>query len=231
MSREILAFGVFGGLAIAQAVAMWLATDHAAWATTADVIGVLTCLAGLAAVGCSVMIYASTGRPLWRLHRTALRFALSCTVLGLPLALIVSLAAAGWNNNISSAGVMQQFGQNLCLWLILATSVKLVVESAIFIHLRGRQPTPLRRSAVLLADNLGTTTMLRYFFGLVGGLLLPAILMAQPASDAGAVGYQSLFLYAIATVMFTALLIAEMIERHLFFATSAAAKMPGARSA
>ena len=72
--------------------------------------------------------------------------------------------------------------------------------------------------------------MLRYFFGVVGGLLLPTILLSQRATDGSANGFQSLFLCAMVTLVFVTLLAGETLERYLFFAASVAAKMPGASS-
>ena len=99
-----------------------------------------------------------------------------------------------------------------------------------FAELTRRQFTPLKRSAVLLSDNLGGTTMLRYFFGIVGGLLLPAILLSERSTLNGTEGFQPLFLCAIVALVFVTLLVGEFLERYLFFAASASAKMPGAAS-
>lgn len=228
LSREILAFGVFGGLAMAHAAAVWLAVGRPAWEKIADTFGLLTCIAGVAAVVCSIMIYERTGRPFWSLHRTATRFLLSCAVLGLPIALFVSLAASLWQEGFTAADIMRQYGQVLCVYLMSAAAAKLLFETAIFASLRRRQFTPLKRSAVLLSDNLGSTTMLRYFFGSVGGLLLPAILLSERATLNGPDGYHPLFLCAMVSLTFVTLLIGEFYERYLFFAASASAKMPGA---
>jgi hypothetical protein len=73
--------------------------------------------------------------------------------------------------------------------------------------------------------------MLRFVFGMVGGLLLPGILLSKRATLDGDAGYQPLFLFAIVILSFATLLAGEVIERHLFFAASASAKMPGAAAA
>jgi DMSO reductase anchor subunit len=231
LSREILAFGVFGGLAMAQAVTVWLAIGQPSWNPVVDALGIATCVAGVAAVICSIMIYARTGRPFWSLHRTGTKFLLSCAVLGLPIALLVSLAASVWRTDLTAPEVMQQYGQQLCSWIIVVTAAKLLFESAVFTELRRRQFTPMKRTAVLLADNLGQTTMLRYFFGIIGGLLLPAILLSERATLDGTAGFHPLFLCTIVFLIFATLLIGEFLERTLFFAASASAKMPGAASA
>jgi Fe-S-cluster-containing dehydrogenase component/DMSO reductase anchor subunit len=228
LSREILAFAGFAALAVMQAAAVMLAIRRPAWNDIADLLGIGTVAAGVAAVGCSIMIYACTGRPLWSLHRTATRFLLSCAVLGLPIALFVSLLVGAGHTDFTAADMMREYGQRLCGVIILTVVAKLLSESAVFAELRRRQFTPLKRSAVLLADNLGMTTMLRYFFGVVGGLLFPAILLSERATLPGTEGFHPLFLCAMVTLVFGTLLIGELLERYLFFAASASARMPGA---
>ncbi len=231
LSREILAFGVFGGLASAHAAAVWLTLSRDRSNVLADSLGLLTCLAGVAAVGCSIMIYASTGRPYWSLHRTATKFTLTCGVLGLPIALLVSLAASAWRPGVTTAAIMQRYGQDVCVGVVVAVVAKLLFESAIFLELRRSQFTPLKRSAILLMDSLGSTTMLRMFFGVAGGILLPLVLLSDRATLEGRAGYHPLFVCAIVATVFVALLVGEFIERYLFFAASAAARMPGATAA
>ena len=228
LSREILAFGVFGTLAIGYAAAVWLDVGHREWTQYSDVLGALTSVAGLAAVGCSVMVYERTRRPFWSFHRTLGKFALTCAVLGLPIALLVSLLASTGRSDFTAAGIMRQYGRQLCYWIMLAVAAKLLFESAVFVELRHRQFTPLKRTAVLLSDNLSMATTLRYFFGIVGGLVLPAILLSQKATVEGRDGFHPLFLCAVVALVFVTLLVGELMERYLFFAASAAAKMPGA---
>jgi DMSO reductase anchor subunit len=230
LSREILAFGIFGGLAMVHAAAVYLAIERLAWNSIADLLGFLTCTAGAVAVGCSIMIYASTGRPFWSLHRTATKFALSCAVLGLPIALLVSLLVGAWHLDFTAADIMGEYGQQLCRGVIMAAAAKILFELVDFAELRRRQFTPLKRSAVLLSDNLARATMLRYLFGTVGGLLLPAVLLVERARLDGADGFHPLLLCAMVSLAFLTLLIGEFLERYLFFAASAAAKMPGAAS-
>ncbi len=231
LSREILAFGIFGPLAFAHAVTVWLAAGSTGWDTAADTLGMLTCLAGLVAVGCSIMIYVSTGRPCWSLGRTTTKFLATCAVLGLPIALLTSLMAAIVGTDCTAAEIMRRYGQHVCVAVMVAVAAKLLFESAQFLELRRQALTPLKRSAVLLVDDLGSTTMLRYFFGIVGGLVLPGILLGQRATLDGHAGYHPFFLVAAVFLVFVTLVIGEFLERTLFFLASASAKMPGATHA
>ena len=227
LSREILAFGLFAALAAAHAVAVWMASDAPRMIPLANATGFITAACGLAATFCSVMIYAATHRPYWSPHRTGPKFFLTAAILGLPLALFVSLAACAGIPDLTTASIMQDYGQSLCRWLMAATAAKLLLEASILAHLNSRQTTPLRRTAIVLTGELGMTHTLRYFFGIMGGLILPMVLLSDKATIAGG-GYQSLFVGLVVALMALLLLIGEMLERYLFFAASIAPKMPGA---
>jgi formate dehydrogenase iron-sulfur subunit len=71
LSREVLAFGAFTGLAMVDAV----------WPHLPGLGGAVA-LAGLAGVACSVMVYAATRRPSWRAGRVAADFALTAAGCG-----------------------------------------------------------------------------------------------------------------------------------------------------
>jgi Fe-S-cluster-containing dehydrogenase component/DMSO reductase anchor subunit len=228
MSREILALGIFAGFACLHAGAIWLASSRPGWLRLADALGNLAALSGLAAVACSVMIYAKTHRPFWTGPRTAVRFFLTAIVLGAPVALLVSLAACYGSDQLSTHVIMHDYGQSLCRWLMIAVAAKLFFESCIFIRLGERQFSPLKRTALLLKGELSMTMLLRYFFGVVGGLLLPCVLLADRASSLSEVGYHPLFLGLLVLLILVLLGVGELLERYLFFAAAVAPKMPGA---
>ncbi len=98
LSREILAFGVFAACAFAFAVAVGFAKDRPHLVPLADGLGLWTALTGVFGVFCSVMVYVKTQRPFWSGHRTGSQFSLTCAVLGLPIALLVSLVACYGNS-------------------------------------------------------------------------------------------------------------------------------------
>jgi DMSO reductase anchor subunit len=226
LSREILAFGVFAPLALLHAVVVWLAADRPALIEWADVLGICTAASGTVGVVCSIMIYAATHRPYWNGPRTAGLFTLTSLVLGVPLALFVSLVACYWTDDLAAHSIMHDYGQSLCRWLMIAVAAKLMLESLIFARLWQRRFTPLKRTAMLLTGELSMTTVLRYFFGTIGGLLLPLVLLSDK-STAGADGYDSLFLIIAVTLIAGLLLVGELLERNLFFAASVAPRMPG----
>jgi DMSO reductase anchor subunit len=182
LSREVVAFGLFAGAALLG----WL--DPRAQAAAA--------LLGLFAVGCSVMVYAATGRPAWSAPATGLRFFGTAAILGAATMILVSGAT------------------RLHPFLIGASLVKLAGEAAVFRHLRGRQWTPLKRTALLMCGELSQVAGARFFAGLVGGVVLPAVAYWAHAP----LGY----------FIFVLTLLGECQERHLFFAATSAPRMPGA---
>ncbi len=228
LSREILTFAIFASFALSSAVSVWLAKARPSIVPLANTLGLLTALSGILAVYCSVMIYVKTNRPFWSAQRTGSKFLLTSLVLGIPIALLVSLIASYWSNAITPSMIMQSYGQSLCRWLMIAVTAKLTLEASVLLWLKKRQFTPLKRTALLLTGELSMTNLLRYFFGVMGGLLLPLVLLSEKATLPSTDGYQPLFMSFVVLLITGLLLIGEVLERHLFFAASVAPKMPGA---
>jgi len=228
LSREILAFGIFAMFALGNIVAVWLAKDQPNLLALADSLGFVTAVSGVFGVFCSVMVYVKTHRPFWSGPRTGMNFSLTCVVLGLPIALLVSLVACSWHNELTVPSIMQNYGQSLCGWLMVVVAIKLAWESSVLLWVKHRRFTPLKRTALLLTGELSMINMLRFFFGIMGGLVLPALLLTDRAIVAGADGYEPLFMGFIVLLIAGMLLVSELIERYLFFAASVTPKMPGA---
>lgn len=224
LSREILAFNVFAGVAtlyVASASLGLLA--HPVPIPWQNAAGAAAALSGIAAVMCSVMIYVDCRRPLWTLERTTSIFLLTCLVLGLPTSLLVSFIAAAFSSSLNIETVMTEYGTTLCKSLIVATSIKLLLEARIFLHLRDWQYTFRRRTALLMWHELRRTTLQRFGFGLMGGIGVPVALMA--ISESGF--YQNQLLVAGAILSVGLLIAGELLERYLFFVASVVPKMPG----
>ena len=230
LSREILAFGLFAGAAtVYVAAALADLSGFPVAVSWQRGLGGAAALAGLLAVFCSVMIYVDTRRPLWTLGRTTADFLLTSLILGIPVALLVSLIAAAVTEDLTVTAVMTEYGHSLCRLLIAVSLTKLLLEASIFSQLRLRQNTPRRRTALLLSGALSMTTLRRYFFGFIGGLALPLILLGEATIAAD--GYHPIFV-GVATLLVLGLLTAgELLQRYLFFAASVAPRMPGAPAA
>ena len=229
LSREAIAFGAFALLASVYACLPALEliglSIPLAWQR---LLGAAVALTGLVGVSCSAMIYASTRRPFWNAGYTGLKFLLTCLVLGIPVALLIELTAAGASGASSINTSLKGGGMMLCAALIVAAALKIVAESAIFAWLGARNFKPLRRTALLMTGELGPFTMQRFLLGLAGGVILPSALLVLARSD-GPVNplFAGLSVVLILAVCFAG----EVMERYLFFAAVVAPKMPGVPAA
>ncbi len=225
LSREIIAFGTFSALAVAFASATVAAdfVQHPTIATdTAGVLGIAVCGVGVAGVFCSTMIYAATQRPFWSLPRTAAKFFLTAAVLGLPIALLVSLGETA-----TIAGTASNL--DLLAAIVAANAAKLLVDAAIFASLRRRTNTPLKRTALLMSGELASWTKHRFAWGTLA-LVLPGLLyLSQFNAGAGLSSSPSNTACVMAGLI--AAFAGEICERYLYFAAVVAPKMPGAPSA
>jgi formate dehydrogenase iron-sulfur subunit len=214
LSREIVAFGAFAGVAVLNAAVQVLGLDH----PIASLLPPAVAVAGIAGVLCSAMIYAVTGRRWWRLRTLAVRFGLTTVVGGLVVLLAVA-TATGWRTGADVTASVRL----LALALVAGTACKLVTEVAVLRHLRGPADDELARTARLLVGPLATASRWRVALGGAGGILLPlgALLLAG-ADEPHAAGMAAVALLA------TGLLVAgELIERWQMFTASSPRRMPG----
>ena len=228
LSREIVAFGLFAAAATAYAGTACL--KYAGMPLNPEIessLGAMAAATGVFGVVCSVMIYVDTRRPFWNGPLTAAKFFLTMLVLGIPMGLLISMIAVPFSETNTVAQIMAEYGTWLLRCLLAVVAAKLTLETMIFASLRHKQHTPLKRTALLLTGDLGIVTLQRYFFGFVGGIVLP-LLVLNESSIAPDHGYHPLFI-SIATVIIIAMLtVGELLERYLFFRAVAAQKMPGA---
>src|SRR5262245_2803951 len=226
LSREILAFGVFAFLATVYAVLLWLPVNvmrnsaalHAA-------VGTSAAIGGFVSVFCSVMIYASTHRPFWSATRTAFKFFATSAILGLPTALLVGLAAAFGLGNHAVERVMSDYGAIACVGIASLTALKLATESSIFTALDSKTFTPLKLTALLMAGELGPTTLQRFAMGIAGGIVLPSVLAAPYLTQSGQ-GHSPLFVGSAVVLSAILLLTGGLFERYMFFAPRVARRTP-----
>ncbi len=230
LSREILGFGIFAGAStiyVAVACLDWF--GYSIPVNWQNSLGSGAAVAGLLAILSSVMVYVDTHRPLWTPASTTAKFLLTALILGIPTALLISLLTAEITDKLTVQTVMNEYGRDMCrviLWLIIA---KLLLEVSIFSHLRNAQHTPRKRTALLLRGELSMSTLRRFFFGIVGGVALPLLLLGEPSIAPD--NYHPLFVGMVTLLMLGLLTVGELHERYLFFAASVAPKMPGAPAA
>ena len=223
LSREIVAFGLFAGLAVTYAAWPWadawlLSGDRAAppW------LGWTVAGVGVAGIGCSVMVYQFTQKDFWNGWSTGCKFLLTAAVLGLAAAWLSLMVTAAWTESAASAAALNRYGPVLCRALIAAAALKLVFEAALFRHLAARSTTSLKRTALLMTGALSQMTVARFAAGVVGGVAMPGLVLLT-RTPAG----EDVMLAPFVAMLFVACLAGELLERYLFFAAVASPKMPG----
>ena len=223
LSREIVAFGAFAGLAAVYALALWKVPVVNGLAVV--VPGALVGAVGVIAVGCSVKIYAVTARTWWRLRFTAVKFAATMAVCGLATVLLTSGVAALFIGGDLPAQTAQRVLHPLALALALTMGLKLLWEVLFLAHLRDRGTTDLKRTAMLLCGALRGTTIARVGAGVVGGIGIPLIVAALAGRrDATPPVLGCAFLAGLALAL---VLAGELLERYQFFRAVSAPRMPG----
>lgn len=223
LSREIVAFGGFAGVAILYAAGNWLGPDAIVstpyWQSW---LGWAVATSGLLGVFCSVMIYAFTQRTYWHFQITATKFFLTTAVLGIAAVWLTLLAQSALGNPAAEELIATK-GELICRSLIFCAGTKLLYELCAFRHLLKKQNTPLKRSAQLKAGRLGSFTLARFATGFLGGIVMPAFLLTALAGGE----VETVVLTVVASMLFLACLAGEFLERYLFFAAVASARMPG----
>jgi len=225
LSREIVAFGVFAKLAAVYSAVLWV-WPHSQATNGVILLAASVVLAGLAGVFCSIMIYHCTQRPFWIGPRTFVKFSLTTLWLGLSTVLTVSILAAGLSDSLTIREMLLAYGHWICRGVILVAAVKLLYEISLLGHLASKQSTPLKRSARLMVGELKAWSRSRFACGLLGGVVLPAVILSQTQGDVSnpltAPG-----IAAVCLASFGLSVIGELLERTLFFTAAVALRMPG----
>jgi Fe-S-cluster-containing dehydrogenase component/DMSO reductase anchor subunit len=217
LSREIVAFGAYAGLASLHAAAIWLWPGR-----VPPALGIGVGVAGLGGVFCSIMVYVATRRACWRADLTGGKFLLTTAVLGLATSLAIAAVAALFLPG-PSAPAARGIVPALTTALAIVAGVKLLFEGLLLRHARDRHHGALKRSALLLIGPLRRTTVARFSAGAIGGVALPLLFLAvHGGPDAG-----PRFEAAVAIAAWAACLAGELLERHLFFVAVASPRMPG----
>ncbi len=220
LSREVLAFGLFGALATIHVLLEVLAP--AAMANAQGLRAALLAMvvsAGVSGVACSVLVYHVVQRPFWRAPLSGVKFGGTSLVLGLATALAAGSIALLFH---PSRPAIDWLVEVAALGLIGASCGKLWLEHRLCRSFAQSERAPLRGTARLLSGALARPAAVRRFLGVVGGVVLPLLAVAAMATAGAAAG-------AAAAVLALAVSIAgEMAERYLFFTAVVRPRMPGA---
>jgi DMSO reductase anchor subunit len=157
LSREVLLFSLFSGIAGAYAGLLWLELPGGA------VVGALTVLVGIAGVSASACIYRVPSRPAWNTPFTLVQFNLTAGVLGPLFAAAVGAGQTRW---LAVAAAAMAGGQ----FLLLALR---------FLRCIASDSIELRGTARLLSTVLRRTLLIRGALLAAGAVALPLLFGAS----------------------------------------------------
>ena len=213
LSREVVAFGTFTGLAVPYALVLaTLPVDS----TAARWLGVAVAGVGVAGVACSVLIYTRTRRASWTVPSVATKFALTAAACGVATVLWMSTVSALVGTGESQLDLAGGTDRSLFLAVAALMAVKLTGEAAGFRHLRRPDDSEGARRAHLLVGALRSNTRRRFGLG-VAGVVLPLV-----AAVVVSAATPPLLVAALATGALACVLGGEFIERTLFFTAASA---------
>lgn len=225
LSREIACFGLFSGCAMLYAgLAIALDGESAILERWATPLAWSVAATGLAGVFCSAMVYIFTQRESWGPVQTGVRFALTTSLLGVAAVWLSLLLTAWLRPTGAGTELLQRAGPFSAKLVLGLAATKLCWDGALLWHLFSRRMTSLKRSALLMTRELSSVTLARFASGALGGLLMPGFLLQQ--TDMASAGL-TLSTVLCAALLFVACTMGELLERYLFFAASAAPRMPG----
>jgi DMSO reductase anchor subunit len=163
------------------------------------------------------MIYVATRRAHWSAAPSVFKFFGTTVMCG--------AAAVAWLTVLGPAdgGTGRPSLRGLLVVVLITAVSKLGFEVTVLRHLRERQHTVWKRVALLMVRDLHDLTLARFLLGILGGVLLPAALLASLGPRATVAGGT----IAAVTAMFLFLVAGELLERHLFFKAAPASRMPG----
>lgn len=230
MSREIAVFGIFAAFSFFYTIqSAWIfipfVNDYPLFLKISDLlnhvpINAIVLTAGTVGVFCSAMIYHSTKRIIWDIKTTGFQFLTSLLLLGLS-SVIFSLSIYRL--------VTHQIISDISLYTFLFEflGAVAVVKITYDISLTLKQNlNPSGRSASLLRTGLADVLVMRFFFGVVGGIILPVIALILIDNMADRIEL-TLFIVGFLPLLFN--IIADILGRYLFFTASVPNKMPGGK--
>ena len=141
---------------------------------------------------------------------------MTAAILGTATVLAISLNACAF----VFPDAMKAMASPLVVALIILSMLKMLVEASLFAHLRQAQMTSLKKSATLMIQPLKKWTVQRFIYGMLGGVLMPALLLA--AGHYLTVPGVLLWVWMMVCVTIAG----EMMERYLFFRAVIPLQMP-----
>jgi formate dehydrogenase iron-sulfur subunit len=154
LSREVLLFTAFSGVAAAYSALLWFHTPISSW------VGALTGVLGLAGVFASACIYRVPSRPSWDTPFTLAQFVLTTATLGPLFAGALETAATARLAAVAAVGAGGQ----------------LVVLALWFFRMIASDSVELQATARLLSSRLSRWVVLRGVLLAFGAIVLPLVI-------------------------------------------------------
>ena len=177
---------------------------------------------GILSLSCSVMIYHVCPRPFWKGSRTWYKFFGTSILLG-SISIIFFGVVYGFIYHPEELNVLvRKDGKTLLMILLSASIFKLILEASFFANLNSKITNVLKRSARLMLGDLRPLTMLRFFAGGLGGIIIPLVLLSGVEFS-----NPSTMILVLVSASFVLQLLGELLERHLFFIAGVSDSMPG----
>ncbi|MBX3314027.1 MAG: dimethyl sulfoxide reductase anchor subunit [Actinobacteria bacterium] len=221
LSREIVAFGAYAGIAAATAASA-VGLLPRSWE---DLLGGVTVASGLFGLWCSARLYAVTGHPLWRIDRVVLRFGATALSAGAATVALVACAAAALADPSTSGTTgtasdidVRAIGSAAAVSVAVGVAAVLLATVVFVVRHRGRRDA-LGRSAHLLSHQLRRQVELAVGLGVAGVALALTGALVAPSDPAVGAAVWAACVVAVGT--------AAWIERELFFTADAPDRMPG----
>ena len=151
LSREVLMFSCFSGVAGLYAALLWFQLSGRL------ALGGLTLIFGAAGITASAFIYLVPARPAWNTKHTVIEFFLTGFLLGPLLAASIGVGDQRW----------------LLAATVAAASAQLLNQAVKFFRLTASDTFELKASARLLSTRLASTFLARGALLVLGGIVLP----------------------------------------------------------
>jgi DMSO reductase anchor subunit len=192
LSREVLLFSLFSGVAGAYAGLLWLNLPGGA------LVGGLTVLVGIAGVSASACIYRVPSRPAWNTPFTLAQFNLTAGILGPLFAAAVGAGQTRWLAVGAAAMAGGQF-------LLLALR---------FLRCIASDSVELRGTARLLSTVLRRTLLVRGALLAAGAVVLPLVVGASGSAPVVVMAL-ALLLALAAEILGRYLFFVSVVPRHM----------------
>lgn len=204
LSREVLSFTLFAGLATLYGLFRWKGFVFPGGVM--EGLGVLVILAGVGGIYSSAKIYMVPARPSWNNLRTPVAFFATAFLVGTMATFSVFVWQAPLESLTLLTGGGALIGKGFIALILMAGLVQFGSILIKLFYILSREEYELRGSAKLLTQRFRTPFLIR-----IGSLLMP--LVGIPLASVGKPNF-----FWMGT-LFAMTLASELLGRYLFFVT------------